>query len=78
MVMDEIRDKEWLFYVMKLKMTGRYVALDNKEIVDAYDSPLDAAETCDKLNEDIQVSRTFYFLEARPVIASVECESVEF
>jgi hypothetical protein len=69
--------QEWLFFVMKVNPEPDkpmpFVLMENKEIVDSYEDPLEAARQAHELNQ--KEDRTFYFLEAKPVSASVPCEA---
>jgi len=69
---------EWMFLIMKVKPVPRnepLVLIGDRDIVDSYDDPMRAAKDCEKLNQD--TSEFFHFIEARPVIGSVDCEVIE-
>lgn len=57
--------KEWLFTVMR-----QYPEQD-PDIADSFDDPMDAAKAAYKWNKESKL--VYYFIEARPVIASVDC-----
>lgn len=69
--------KLWLWMVMRVKPVNQpgHVLMSEREIVDSFDDPIKAAEYCEKQNED--TNKSMCFLEARPVIATIEAEEGE-
>ena len=73
--------KEWLFFVMKQPgKDGTHIHAEmDAEIVNSFTDPLEAAQIAHDLNKarHFEIHMDYFYLEARPVLAEIECESAE-